>query len=65
MGNKFNKINIILKAGQSLIEATRKAIYERKATDKIEAETFSIDDVTIISIDGEKVEPEVEYQYGW
>lgn len=64
MGAKFDEENITLTNGQSVMEMLLEAFKKKKIADRIEDGIFILDDVTVLSIDGNDVVCTVRYQYG-
>lgn len=64
MGAKFDEAKITLTNGQSVMEMLLEAFKKKKIADRIEDGIFILDDVTVLSIDGNDVVCTVRYQYG-
>lgn len=63
MGAKFDEETITLTKGQSVMELLLEAFKKKGITDRIEDGIFILDDVTVLSVDGNNVVCTVRYKY--
>ncbi len=63
---QFGSETITLTKGQSLMEALKKALENKRLADRMDSENgiFIIADVTVISVKDDEVGCMVEYEYG-
>lgn len=63
MGAKFDEETITLTRGQGVMELLLEAFKKKRIADRIEDGIFILDDVTVLSIDGNDVVCRVRYEY--
>lgn len=64
MGAKFDDETLTLTRGQSVMDALKEALAKKGKADRVEDGFFIIDDVTVLSVDGNEVVCKVDYEYG-